>query len=277
MNWATSNDPAEFGAAVGAYLAADPAQCTYLTGMTASPPRPGPAAVFGWWRAGTGVPGTGAFACSPGRRTVLGPMPETAARELALLWRAGGPPAPLLVGPAEAVEPLLHTWRERGAGWHLVRRERLFELGHLTAAAPAPPGRARLAAEPDAPLVARWFAEYAREVGEPAGGDLPALALRRVGEGQITLWESDGEVVSLAGRSAVVARQARIAPVYTPAALRGHGYAAAVTFAVTEDARAAGAAQVVLFTDLGNATSNALYERLGFRPRTGFMACVLEE
>ncbi|MEV6578170.1 hypothetical protein AB0M92_08375 [Streptomyces sp. NPDC051582] len=56
--------------------------------------------------------------------------------------------------------------------------------------APRPPGRARLAGEPDAPLVARWFGEYTREVGEPAGGDLLEVARRRIEERQITFWES---------------------------------------------------------------------------------------
>ena len=39
-----------------------------------------------------------------------------------------------------------------------------------------------------------------------------------------------------------------------------------MTAAVSQAALDAGAAQVVLFTDLANATSNALYERLGYRP-----------
>ena len=38
----------------------------------------------------------------------------------------------------------------------------------------------------------------------------------------------------------------------------------AVTAAVSQAARDAGAAEVVLFTDLANPTSNALYQRLGY-------------
>ncbi|WP_323187335.1 GNAT family N-acetyltransferase [Streptomyces sp. NBC_00006] len=55
-------------------------------------------------------------------------------------------------------------------------------------------------------------------------------------------------------------------PVYTPPALRGRGYAAAVTAEVSRAARAEGAEEVLLFTDLSNPTSNALYQRLGYRP-----------
>jgi predicted GNAT family acetyltransferase len=54
--------------------------------------------------------------------------------------------------------------------------------------------------------------------------------------------------------------------VYTPPGLRGRGYGGAVTAAVTRAALDAGAEDVVLFTDLANPISNALYQRLGYRP-----------
>jgi predicted GNAT family acetyltransferase len=39
-----------------------------------------------------------------------------------------------------------------------------------------------------------------------------------------------------------------------------------VTSAVTQAALDAGAADVVLFTDVANPTSNGVYQRLGYRP-----------
>jgi predicted GNAT family acetyltransferase len=39
-----------------------------------------------------------------------------------------------------------------------------------------------------------------------------------------------------------------------------------VTAAVSQAALDAGAAEVVLYTDLANPTSNSLYQRLGYRP-----------
>ncbi|MCQ0020489.1 GNAT family N-acetyltransferase [Actinomadura madurae] len=70
----------------------------------------------------------------------------------------------------------------------------------------------------------------------------------------------------MAGRTPAVGGMARVAPVYTPAGHRRRGYGAAVTAAATRDAQDAGAADVVLFTDLGNPTSNSVYRRLGYRP-----------
>jgi GNAT superfamily N-acetyltransferase len=63
-----------------------------------------------------------------------------------------------------------------------------------------------------------------------------------------------------------VGRMVRIGPVCTPPPLRGRGYAGGATAAVSQAALDTGATQVVLYTDLANPTSNALYERLGYRP-----------
>ncbi|WP_416069640.1 GNAT family N-acetyltransferase [Streptomyces sp. AK02-01A] len=45
-----------------------------------------------------------------------------------------------------------------------------------------------------------------------------------------------------------------------------------MTAAVSEAARKAGADEVVLFTDVANPTSNALYRRLGYRPMAEFVS-----
>ena len=70
----------------------------------------------------------------------------------------------------------------------------------------------------------------------------------------------------MAWHSPVVAGMARVSSVYTPAAHRRRGYGAAVTAQATRAALDAGAAEVVLFTDLANPTSNAVYRRIGYRP-----------
>jgi predicted GNAT family acetyltransferase len=51
----------------------------------------------------------------------------------------------------------------------------------------------------------------------------------------------------------------------TPAPLRGNGYAGACVAAATADAIAGPGRSCVLNTDLANPTSNALYQRLGYR------------
>ena len=69
--------------------------------------------------------------------------------------------------------------------------------------------------------------------------------------------------------AAVIARSptgARIGAVYTPASLRGRGYAAGVVAEVSRRALAGGRRFCSLYTDLANPTSNALYQRLGYTP-----------
>ena len=57
---------------------------------------------------------------------------------------------------------------------------------------------------------------------------------------------------------------ARIGPVFTPAHLRGRGYASAVTAALSDELLQR-CAVVMLFTDAANPTSNAVYARLGYK------------
>jgi predicted GNAT family acetyltransferase len=81
-----------------------------------------------------------------------------------------------------------------------------------------------------------------------------------------TFWETSGEAVAMAALTREVAGVVRVGEVYTPPAHRRRGYGGAVTTAVSQAGHAAGATAVVLFTDLANPTSNALYQRLGYRP-----------
>jgi predicted GNAT family acetyltransferase len=63
----------------------------------------------------------------------------------------------------------------------------------------------------------------------------------------------------------VISGSARVGPVYTPTAARGHGYGSAVTAAATRSILDEGAIPV-LFTDLANPTSNKIYQAMGYEP-----------
>jgi predicted GNAT family acetyltransferase len=68
----------------------------------------------------------------------------------------------------------------------------------------------------------------------------------------------------MAGVNPAVVGMVQVDPAYTPAHLRGHGYAGAVTVEVSRAALAAGAEDVVLYTNAANPTSNALYQPIGY-------------
>jgi predicted GNAT family acetyltransferase len=131
---------------------------------------------------------------------------------------------------------------------------------------PAPPGRARVATAADSGLLLDWLEAFHREADDHGGSDMQRTVADRLSYGGLTLWETGGAPVSLAGATRAVAGQARIGPVYTPPERRGRGFGGAVTAAVSRAAKDAGVAEVLLYTDLANPTSNALYQRLGYRP-----------
>jgi predicted GNAT family acetyltransferase len=67
------------------------------------------------------------------------------------------------------------------------------------------------------------------------------------------------------GRTRISAGMIRLGPVFTPVERRSQGYGGAVTAAVSAAAQQL-ADEVLLFTDLTNPVSNAIYQRLGYRP-----------
>ncbi|MFG1664194.1 GNAT family N-acetyltransferase [Streptomyces sp. Y7] len=147
-------------------------------------------------------------------------------------------------------------------------RTHLYRLGTLTPPRPHPEGRARTAGARDHAQVVRWCREFCVEVGEQHSIDLidaGSWADSRFGDRHFTFWETpEGTPVSLAAATTMVAGMIRVDPVYTPAHLRGGGFAGAVTVEVSRAALASGATDVVLFTDPANPTSNALYQRVGY-------------
>jgi GNAT superfamily N-acetyltransferase len=234
--------------------------------------------LFGWW-CPDDAPGaaagsdtrpavTGAFVHTAGRPLVLSVMSAAVAAGLAEDLAGTGRPVAGVNGPPEAATSFAARWRaasRAGIVSQVHRHMRLFRLAGLTPPAP-PPGRARTATASDRALLIEWADAFAREVGDIGAPGREAAVDDRLAFGGFLLWESAGQPVSLAGVSRAVAGTVRVGPVYTPPELRGAGYAGALTAAVSRAALEAGAAEVVLFTDLDNPTSNALYQRIGYRP-----------
>jgi len=277
MGWLMTADPGEFLNAAGAFLRLEPARNTVLLTATegfrarrgtagtggaaapAAPAGPGAAPLFGWWDQGTvGA----AFLHTPPFPVVLTAMgPEVAA---ALAAELAGRPLAGVNANDDAAGAFAGAWARRtGAAVRVHRRMRLFRLAAL-----APPGRPeggpRVAGDTDRDVLCRWYGAFEAEVHE-TGGDAAAEVGDRLGYGGLTLWEAAGVPVSFAGVSRQVAGMVRVGPVYTPPGLRGRGYAGAVTAEVSRAAVAAGAGEVLLYTDLANPTSNALYQRIGYR------------
>ena len=282
MGWRTTGDVAEFLAAAGDFLRGERVRNTvFLTVAEAMRANPGQRRgnthaglpLFGWWSAGEGRGATatpsGAFLHTPPFPVLLSAVPAEAAVSLAKQALAGR----LLTGVnayPETAKAFGDAWREMtGDRVGVHTRTRLYRLAELSWPDPLPGGAPRLAAQGDAALLTEWFAAFTRETSPPGAADAsdPSAAVaERLSYLGVTLWEADGEPVSLAGVTRQVAGMVRIGPVYTPPVRRGHGYGTAVTAAVSHRVRAVGAEEVLLYTDLANPVSNSIYQRIGYRP-----------
>ncbi|MFJ6844393.1 GNAT family N-acetyltransferase [Streptomyces griseoluteus] len=208
---------------------------------------------------------------TPPRPVQLTPLAAPEAAALAGRLATAGHQVPGVWAERETAAAFAAAWQQcTGAKARQSERQRLYKLDELVPPGRIPPGRARVADAADRELLARWYTQFAADTGGQLVQDPTGWADSRLAHGGATLWETpDGTPVSLAGQLPESAGQIRVAPVYTPAALRGHGYAGAVTAEVSARAAATGA-EVLLFTDLANPVSNRLYQRLGYRPVADF-------
>ncbi|MFF3503363.1 GNAT family N-acetyltransferase [Streptomyces sp. NPDC003247] len=212
------------------------------------------------------------FFRTPPRRLALTPLTPEEADCLAAHLAGLAHPLPGVNADRDTATSFAEAWqRHTGAIPTLHERKRLYRLGTLTPPEPFPEGRGRIAGEEDRERLMLWHREFVNDIGETPSADSSSWADTRIADGRVRFWQTpDGTPVSMAGMTPMVAGQIRVAPVYTPALLRGRGYGGAATVEVSRAALAAGAAEVLLFADLANPTSNGLYQRIGYRPVTDF-------
>lgn len=273
MSWFTTGKVSQFLAEAGDFLRAERARNTVILTVTESMrfsgPEAAPDALFGWWRpeAAPDQIGGAFMHTAAGFPLVLTSLSKLAATELARDLAATGHQVTAVNAEPETAEAFAQAWRHHaGQAADVHRRMRLFRLDRLTWPDPAPEGAPRLATTGDRDLLTQWLGAFGREVDDLAHENHAAAVDEHLSYGGIMVWEAGGIPVSMAGVTRAVAAMARVGHVYTPPAWRGRRYAAGATAAVSQAALDAGAAEVLLYTDLANPTSNALYPRLGYRP-----------
>jgi GNAT superfamily N-acetyltransferase len=277
-------DPAEFLAAAGGRLAADPVISTVVTTIAhrvlsqladgISQPD------HDWWLVvrddsgavvGAGMR-TAPFAPHP---PFLLPMPDEAAVALAHALHERGEEVLGINGALPAVELCAAQLARLGGGRvEVAQHTRLHELGELALPA-AVPGGLVVATEDDVELATEWFAAFMGDADEQAGRQRGTSAhevpdrsemLRRIRAGRVWFWVDEaGKRVHLTGTNPPSYGVARVGPVYTPPAQRGRGWASNAVAEVSRRIQEEGA-RVCLFTDQANSTSNKIYDALGYRP-----------
>ena len=172
---------------------------------------------------------------------------------------------PAVAGPEPAVGVFTKLWAARtGADAGPAVRMRVFEARRVVQP-PTVAGTLRAATEADLPIVAQWTAAFIEEAGLGDPSDPEDIARVRIREGSLFIWE-DARLVSMAAWAGHTGRIVRINYVYTPPEHRGRGYASACVASLTQQLLDEGVALCCLYTDLANATSNRIYQAIGYRP-----------
>ncbi|MFF9090594.1 GNAT family N-acetyltransferase [Streptomyces sp. NPDC014991] len=275
-DWHLTDDVDDFLARAGGFLRSRPALHTMPLTVTEKLRANGAAGcgteapVFGRLEEPGGAVRATFYQRTPSALLSLTPVSREQADLLTVRLAGLGRPVPGVSGDHDSATAFAEAWQRRtGAAPKLGTRIRLYRLGTLTPPQPVPEGRGRTPGEQDHERLVRWCGEFVDTVGEVPAVDADSWAGSRFADRHFTFWETpDGTPVSMAAATSMVAGMVRVEPVYTPAHLRGRGYAGAVTVEVSRAAPAAGATDVVLFADPANPTSNALYQRIGFVPVT---------
>jgi predicted GNAT family acetyltransferase len=217
-----------------------------------------------WWVERDGRPI--AYASQSPLSFALGttPMDRDTTETLVDAIGATAPELPGVVGDATTAAVFAATWAERmHVPAYPEEAQRIYRLGTLVPPRHVP-GSLRPAQERDRELLVRWTEGFDHDIG---GGspDAGEEVDRRLRDGRLTIWDV-GEPVSMAMTRAPAVGVARVAGVYTPPEHRGRGYASACVAALTAQVLATDADTCILFTQLANPTSNAIYRAIGYEP-----------
>jgi len=206
---------------------------------------------------------------TPPYNVVVSAGAEAAGEVLGVELAEAGQALPGASGPSEPAMAFARAFTSR-RGLRLKERtaQLLFMVREVIPARPGP-GRARPATVSDRPLLIEWFRAFDEEaVGDDA--DPAGIVDRHLEAGSARLYDGGDQSVCMLVALATTERGVRIGGVYTPPKWRGRGYASRLVADVTRAHLDGGAEYVSLFTDRANATSNGVYQALGYEPVAAF-------
>jgi ribosomal protein S18 acetylase RimI-like enzyme len=256
-----SEDPALVLSRAGEFLASQPVLHNLILSILRArltQPEPGR-----YWVAMDGDKAVGVILQSPlTYPATLTPMESRVAAAIVGAIAEAGVRLPGVNGDAATAASFSGHWSEKcKSAATPFQGNRLYELleeGEM----PSVGGKLRQAAPRDRSMMILWTRAFQMEIGEPAD-DTELRVERGLAAGQLWVWD-DGETVSMAVSREPMEGVVRLSGVYTPPDKRRRGYAAACVHALSKHLRDA-AYRCILYTDLGNPTSNSIYRRIGYR------------
>jgi len=193
----------------------------------------------------------------------LTPMEARAVQAIVDAIAEAGVSLPGVNGDAATAACFAGQWSERcKSAATPFQGTRLYELSEL-GEVPGTEGHLRQAGPGDRSLMILWTRAFQDEIGESAN-DTERRVDRALAAGQMWLWDQNGETTSMAVGRELSQGVVRLSGVYTPPEKRNHGYAAACVHALSRHLRDCGY-RCILYTDLGNPTSNSIYRRIGYK------------
>jgi predicted GNAT family acetyltransferase len=179
-------------------------------------------------------------------------------------WMGADPDVPSVTSVPGTARAIAEAWARRTGGG---TRRTMSEAMHVLTEVRDPPrpaaGSLRLADADDRDGLVAWMADFVVEAGLIGAAQAAGMVDARLRYQGLLVWD-DGRPVSMIGVAPEVSGVVRIGPVYTPPEQRRRGYAGSAVAAASRRALAAGAARCMLFTDLGNPTSNKIYAEVGY-------------
>lgn len=173
-------------------------------------------------------------------------------------------PLPGVNGLVAETATFVQEWqRLTGQSYRQTLESRIYQLTQVNPVI-VTCGSLRSATEQDRSLLLQWFAAFNSEIDILAEDEAERQVEVQLKRQSIYLWEDQVPVSMVGGRS-FSPTSGRIAPVYTPSEHRRKGYATACVAAVSQKLLEQGCSRCFLFADLANLTSNAIYQKIGYR------------
>lgn len=196
---------------------------------------------------------------TPPHKLLVTEMPIEAASEVAHTAAARYGEIPAVLGPETIAVAVADAWTTiRGGSLRRGMHHRIYRLDEVKAVTDVA-GSARAATRDDLELLSRWGQGFGRDVGPGFALGAESI-LRMIDQGQMFIWDDDAPVAMAVARGGTP-NGCRVGYVYTPDDRRKRGYASALVAAVSQRMLDSGLTFCILYTDLSNPTSNAIYQR----------------